>query len=207
MFFCKRARSDIGPGIVFLATRVQDPNKGEWIKLLKLLVFIKGTINNVLTLEADVIDLILKWFIDAVFVVHLDMKSHTNAMLVLRKGAVISESTKQKVNARSSTEAELIAVDNKISKVMWTKHFLEHQGLKVKVIIYQDNESSLKLEKMVRKVQESTPGTSTSNTSTSLISLKEEKLKRFTVQLTTCLEITCQNQQQDVSLLNTALGS
>eukprot|EP00957_Ditylum_brightwellii_P181291 13810405-Ditylum_brightwellii.AAC.1 len=74
------------------------------------------------------------------------MKSHTSATLVLGKGAVISKLTKQKVNTRSSTEAELIAVDDKISKVIWTKRFLEHQGLKVKVIIYQDNESSLKLE-------------------------------------------------------------
>eukprot|EP00957_Ditylum_brightwellii_P093843 7146354-Ditylum_brightwellii.AAC.1 len=79
MFLCKRARSDIEPGIVFLAIRVQDPNEGDWAKLLKLFAFLKGTINNVLTLEAEVIDMILKWFIDAAFAVHPDMKSHTGA--------------------------------------------------------------------------------------------------------------------------------
>eukprot|EP00957_Ditylum_brightwellii_P028920 2184825-Ditylum_brightwellii.AAC.1 len=63
------------------------------------------------------------------------------------KGGVICKSTKQKVNSCSSTEAELVAVDEKIAKIMWTKQFIEHQGFKVMInIIYQDNESTIKLE-------------------------------------------------------------
>ena len=54
------------------------------------------------------------------------MKSHTGAVLFMGKGGIICESTKQKVNSRSSTEAELIAVDDKIAKIMWTKHFIEN---------------------------------------------------------------------------------
>eukprot|EP00957_Ditylum_brightwellii_P208569 15358077-Ditylum_brightwellii.AAC.1 len=46
------------------------------------------------------------------------------------KSGVICESTKQKVNSQKSTEAELVAVDNKIVKIMWTKQFIEHQGFK-----------------------------------------------------------------------------
>jgi hypothetical protein len=62
-------------------------------------------------------------------------------------GAVQSVSTKQKVNTRSSTEAELVAADDVISKVMWTKLFMENQGFEVKAnIIYRDNTSSMKLE-------------------------------------------------------------
>jgi hypothetical protein len=39
-------------------------------------------------------------------------------------------------------------VDDKIAKVLWTKHFIKHQGFKVKLnIIYQDNTSAMKLEK------------------------------------------------------------
>ena len=44
-------------------------------------------------------------------------------------------------------EAELIAVDNKISKVIWTKRFTEAQGFKVHLnIVFQDNTSTIKLE-------------------------------------------------------------
>jgi len=39
-------------------------------------------------------------------------------------GAIISLSTKQKVNAHSSTEAELVAVDDIIAKILWTKRFI-----------------------------------------------------------------------------------
>jgi hypothetical protein len=88
----------------------------------------------------------LTWYIDAAFAVHADMRSHTGAIFTMGKGAIISSSTKQKVNSRSSTESELIGVDDKISKVLWVKRFLECQGFKVKLnIIYQDNTSTIRL--------------------------------------------------------------
>jgi hypothetical protein len=60
---------------------------------------------------------------------------------------IISDSTKQKVNSRSSTEAELIGVEDKISKILWARRSIKYQGFKVKLnIIYQDNTSTMKLE-------------------------------------------------------------
>ena len=50
------------------------------------------------------------------------------------------------MNSRSSTEAELIGVDDKISKILWIKRFLEWQGFDVKLNIYQDNTSTMKIE-------------------------------------------------------------
>ena len=51
------------------------------------------------------------------------------------------------MNSRSSTEAELVGVDDVISKVLWTKLFIEAQGHKVRTnVIYRDNTSSMKLE-------------------------------------------------------------
>mmetsp|Transcript_26975 Transcript_26975/g.38254 ORF Transcript_26975/g.38254 Transcript_26975/m.38254 type:complete len:174 (+) Transcript_26975:3-524(+) len=74
------------------------------------------------------------------------MKSQTGAIFTLGRGAIISDSNKQKTNARSSTEAELNGVDDKISKILWSKRFIEHQGFKVKLtVIYQDNTSTIKL--------------------------------------------------------------
>jgi hypothetical protein len=41
----------------------------------------------------------------------------------------------------------MIAVDDMISKLLWTKCFIEAQGHQVKAnIIYQDNTSTMKLE-------------------------------------------------------------
>jgi hypothetical protein len=54
---------------------------------------------------------------------------------------------KQKLNVRSSTEGELVAVDNAATMILWTKLFLEAQGYDVeKNIVYQDNKSAILLE-------------------------------------------------------------
>jgi hypothetical protein len=102
MFTCKRARPDIEPAISFLSSRVNDPNKGDWKKLLRVMSFMKGTTDDVLTLEADDTTT-LTWYIHVAFAVHGDMKSHTGAVFTMGKGAIIGSSTKQKVNSRSST--------------------------------------------------------------------------------------------------------
>jgi hypothetical protein len=146
MFLCKRARPDIDQAISFLSSRVRDANEGDWNKLLRVLGFLKGTIEDVLTLEADDTNT-LTWYVDVAFAVHADMKSHTGAIFTMGKGAILSSSTKQKVVTRSSTESELVGVDDKISKVLWMKRFLEWQEFKVKTnIVYQDNTSTMKLE-------------------------------------------------------------
>jgi hypothetical protein len=67
--------------------------------------------------------------------------------MTLGKGCFQSISTKQKVNSRSSTEAELISMDDILSKVMWTNLFMQEQGCKIiENILYRDNTSAMKME-------------------------------------------------------------
>jgi len=58
---------------------------------------------------------------------HPDMKSHTGIYMTLGKGATYTTSCKQKLNTKSSTEAELVAVDDAMGQVLWTRHFLAAQ--------------------------------------------------------------------------------
>ena len=146
MFLTKRSRPDIMTGISYLSTKVKDPSDKDLKKLSKILSYLKNTVNLCLTLEADD-NQELNWYIDSSFAVHKDMKSHTGSVFTLGKGCIMSDSTKQKVNARSSTEAELIAVDDKISKVMWIRRFIENQGFKIYTnVVHQDNKSTIRLE-------------------------------------------------------------
>ena len=63
------------------------------------------------------------------------------------KGAIQSIARKQKLNVRSSTESELVGVDDAATMIFWTKLFLEAQGYDIeKNIIYQDNKSAILLE-------------------------------------------------------------
>ena len=64
------------------------------------------------------------------------------------KGAVYSVSTRQKLNTKSSTEAELVGVDDVMPMILWTRQFMEGQGYELKDnVLYQDNQSSILLEK------------------------------------------------------------
>jgi Reverse transcriptase (RNA-dependent DNA polymerase) len=146
LFLCKRARPDIQPAIAFLTTRVKSPDRQDWAKLLKMMGYLKKTRQDVMVLRADESGEII-WHVDAAFAVHNDKKSHTGATMSLGGGGVMSVSTKQKVNTRSSTEAELVSLDDVIAKVVWTKLFLQAQNYEVKQnIIMRDNISSMKLE-------------------------------------------------------------
>ena len=67
--------------------------------------------------------------------------------MTMGTGTMQAQSRKQKLNSRSSTEAELIGVDDAITQVLWTKQFMEAQGYPIeKKILYQDNKSSISLD-------------------------------------------------------------
>ena len=124
MFLAKRGRPDILTGVSVLSTRILTANEKDWNKLKRLLSYLKSTISIILQLEANDAQE-LKWYIDASFGTHNNLKSHTGSIFTLGKGAICNDSSKQKVNARRSIEAELISIDDKITKVMWMKRFIE----------------------------------------------------------------------------------
>ena len=146
LFMSKRARPDIQPTNAFLCTRVKNPTEEDWGKLTRMMRFLYKTKDDSLVLSADGTN-IIKWYADAAFAVHADMKSQTGYTMTMGKGAIISASKKQKLNTRSSTEAELIAADEAVTHMLWTQLFLEAQGYEQKPsILYQDNKSAIQLE-------------------------------------------------------------
>jgi hypothetical protein len=147
LFLCKRARPDVQPPVAFLCTRVKSPDTDDYKKLTRVMRYLRATRNMPLTLEAENMN-VIKWWVDASFAVHPDMRSHTGAVMTLGRGAVYGMSTRQKLNTRSSTEGELVGVNDAMPQILWTRYFLEAQGhTTTESIIYQDNQSSILLEK------------------------------------------------------------
>jgi hypothetical protein len=130
---CKRARTDIAPAIAFLTTRAKQPTWEDWRKLEKMMAFLSHTKTDNLILEANK-ELVARWYVDAAFAVHPDMKSHTGYVMTLGKGAVVSSSRKQTLKTRSSTEAELVAADDAAGPMLWTLRFMAAQGYPTKTI-------------------------------------------------------------------------
>jgi hypothetical protein len=146
LFLASRARRDIQTAMSFLTMRVKKPDEDDWIKLRRVLQYLKGT--SSLTLRITVDDLTrTKWFVDGAHMVLWDCKGQTGAGMTLGKGAVLSYSWKQKVNTKSSTETEFVAVDDATGNVLWSLYFIQSQGYDVQhALIYQDNKSAILLE-------------------------------------------------------------
>ena len=147
LFATKRARPDTGTALSYLTTRVREPDRQDWQKLVHLMKYVHGTKDLPLILGANGSG-ILKWHVDGSYTVHPNMRGHTGGGLTMGRGFPISTSTKQKLNTRSSTESELVGVDDLMPSILWTREFLLAQGYGVtETIVGQDNRSAILLEK------------------------------------------------------------
>jgi hypothetical protein len=156
LFASKRARPDLQTAVAYLCTRVACPDKDDYGKLKKLIEYLRESIYLPLILGWDESG-VLTWSVDASFAVHMDMRSHTGMALTLGRGALISGSYKQKINTKSSTESELVGVDDGMPFIMWIRLFYIEQfksypndhpmkEIGQKNIILQDNTSTIQLE-------------------------------------------------------------
>ena len=88
----------------------------------------------------------VKWFGDASFAVHPNMRSHTGGTVTMGAGRIFNTSKNQKLVSKSSMEAELVAADNLSNSIIWTNYFLAEQGYASKdTILFQDNKSCMLL--------------------------------------------------------------
>jgi hypothetical protein len=147
LFLALRARPDLLTTVSLLCTRVKAPDVDDKGKLRRAIRYLRHTKGLYLTLEVTNLTS-LHWWVDASYAVHHDMRSHTGGLLSLGKDAIMSTSSRQKLNTKSSTEAELVGVDDMMGKILWTRYFIEAQGYPLDpTTIYQDNESAILLEK------------------------------------------------------------
>jgi hypothetical protein len=147
LYVAKRARTDAQLAIAFLCTRVPCSTEQDWKELIRLLQYFNGTLDMPLILGADSLAESKLW-VDAAYAVHDDMKSHTGGATSLGRGAIMCKSTKQKLNTKSSTEANVVCSSDYLPNTIWGRMFLAKQGYKLtENIFYQDNQSAIRLEK------------------------------------------------------------
>jgi len=147
LYLSKKTRPDILLPVSFLTTRVSNPTVQDMSKLLRVLMYLNGTRDKCLILQAqDDSPLRVYSFIDSSYATHSDMVSHTGVYVTLGRGAVYAKSSRQKLVTKSSTEAELVALATGLEETLWLRHFLEMQGYQMPPsIVYQDNRSTVTL--------------------------------------------------------------
>jgi hypothetical protein len=137
LFLAKRGRPDVLLAVSFLTTRVKSPDEDDWKKLLRVLSYLKHTNDLTLTITCKKLEN-LTWYIDGSYATHEDMRGQNGATLMIGDTTVLTRSNKQKVNTRSSTESELIAIDDALPTVQWAKKFMFVQGYDLETIIKED---------------------------------------------------------------------
>jgi len=99
----------------------------DWKKLIRLLQYFNGISDMPLILGGDSLAKSKSWVV-AAYAVHDDMKSHTGGATSLGCGAIMCKSTKQKLNTKSSTEAEVVGSSDYLPNTIWARMFLAEQG-------------------------------------------------------------------------------
>jgi len=147
LYVMKRARPDMALSFAFLTTRVMEPDEDDWRKLGHLIYYLQRTLELPLILGAKKTG-VLYWYVDASFATHHDMRGHTGGVLTTGRGCPRVQSTKAKYNTRSSTISELVAVNEMMAQILWTRLFMKAHGIEVSDnILYKDNKSAILLEK------------------------------------------------------------
>jgi len=90
--------------VVFLSTRVKKPDQDDIKKLSRTMQYRRFTQHMRLTFEAD--ELIeVKWWFNASFSIHCDMRSHTGGVMSLGEGAICALSKIQRINTKLRSKA------------------------------------------------------------------------------------------------------
>ena len=144
LYLSVNMRWDLCLAVSYLSTRTSKPNEDDWKKLGRLLKYLNATRDRVLRIggiDSNTIDV----FVDASFATHHDRKSHSGCAILLGGGAIYAKSSRQKINSKSSTEAELIAISDSTEKVIWLRNFVRSQGYELHFALHQDNTSTIRL--------------------------------------------------------------
>jgi hypothetical protein len=157
LYITKRSRPDIETAVAFLTTRVSKSDEDDWKKLKRVMTWLKQTKNDVRIIGAQSVKELFTW-VDAAYAVHNNMRSQTGGNMSFGYGMIHCRSNKQKLNTKSSTEAEVVGTSDYVPFAIWLALFMREQGYDIeKSILFQDNESAIKME---RNGKDSTTGRS-----------------------------------------------
>ena len=143
LFMAKRARPDLLCATSFLTTRVQAPTVEDWSKLRRLVSYAAMTKDKALVLEPKSIR--VEAYTDASFATHYDRRSHSGTVVTIGGAPIYCGSKRQKINAKSAAEAEMIAISDASTIITWAQHFLEYQGYEnlPPAQVWEDNKATL----------------------------------------------------------------
>jgi hypothetical protein len=143
MYLARFTRPDVLMPVTYLATKSANPTQGDYNKGMKILSYLAGTKQRTLFFKAKA-SLTLEIYADAAHMIHKDAKGHGGIIGTLGSAPVFSKSFKFKLVTRSSTESEMVCLEETVTFALWMTVLLrDFDKIQLPVTIYQDNLSTI----------------------------------------------------------------
>jgi hypothetical protein len=139
-------RPDIAFAVSRLARSTVSPTKQDVVGVKRVLRYIKGTLENGITLGGG--DLTPTAFADADFASDTETRRSVSGCIVMFGGGpVMWSSRRQGCVTLSTVEAEYVALCNVTQETMWIRQLLQDLGLpqRTPTVVYEDNQGAISL--------------------------------------------------------------
>ena len=147
LYLSINTRSDIAYAVGVLSRFCKTPNYRACKALIRVLIYLRGTLNVGITFSGSKLD--LHAFSDADWAGDLDSRRSTTGYVLYAAGGPISWQSKLQCTVAASTmEAEYMAAFHAIQECVWVKGVLGEIGLFIDPItLYMDSKSAICLAK------------------------------------------------------------
>ena len=140
--YAREGRPDFDFVVSYLQSKQSNPSEQDWSDLGHLLGYIKRFPDKPVVFDPT--DLQLGGYVDAAYNITPDARSHYGYVITLGNSLISSKGGRIKTVVRSSTEAEISAVNEIVSELLWCRDILEELGYPQQPIaIKEDNQSCI----------------------------------------------------------------
>ena len=149
MYAVTCTRPDLAFAVSLLSQFMSEPTVNQWSGIKRVLRYVKRTSDAALVYRKSDKQPIIQGYVDANWAGdYSDRKSHSGYLFFLGGGLVSWKCKKQAVVARSTTEAEYLALSSAVQECLWLKQLLEDINLfniALPITIHEDNKSAIAL--------------------------------------------------------------
>jgi hypothetical protein len=147
MYLARFTRADILMPVSYLATRSSNPTVEDFSKVMRILRYLSGTANFGITFKSTD-DLRLRIYADASHALHLDGHGHAGFVFTLGSAPIYCRSVKIHSITRSSSESELVSLEESTTFVIWLRALLVELRGNISAVtdpteVFQDNKSTI----------------------------------------------------------------
>lgn len=146
LFVAKRCRPAILTAVSFLCSRVTTSTVEDARKLERVMKYLRGTPSQPIKYEKGTQKMELFAYVDAGYGVHHTGESRSGWVVTLNGTPVLCKTARQKIVTKSSTEAELVALSDGLTDVIWCRQFIQSAGFAIPATpVGEDNTAVLSL--------------------------------------------------------------